>query len=202
MNPTLLLVLTACLFILVFGGLSLLRREGLSVQFALESATVTVVLVGGSWLLGLPLSPVVLLMVLYLVTMRSRLLADVANVLARRKRYVPAFRLYRLALAWWPDATSRLIVLVNRGAAEVHRRHIEAALGTLEDVLKPENLPRLGVRNEAAGRFNLGLAYEEKGEEAKAFEQYNEVVDLLPASVFAQAAKARLQRRKPKGSGG
>jgi len=198
LDPTLLLILTACLFILVFGGLSFLRREGLSVQFAVESVALTVLLVGGSWLTGIALSPFLLLILLYLVTMRSRLIVDVANMLAERKRYKLALRLYRLGLAWWPDTSSRLIVLTNLGIAELHSGQVDAAIRTLESMLDAEKRPRLGLKYEVACHYNLGYAYEQKGEEAKATAQYNEAIDLLPGSVYAQAAQAALKRRQKK----
>jgi tetratricopeptide (TPR) repeat protein len=198
LDPYLLLVLVACLFVLVFGGLSLLRRQGLSAQFALESIALTVLLVGGSWLLRVQLSPFVFLIVLYLVTMRSRLTVDLANMFAARRNYSLAFRLYRLSLAWWPDDAARLIVLTNWGAAEVHSGQIDAAIQTLESVLDVEERPRLGFKYEAACRYNLGWAYEQQGESAKAVQQYNEVIDLLPGSTYGQAAQAALKRRRQK----
>jgi tetratricopeptide (TPR) repeat protein len=192
----LLLLLTALLFILVFGGLALMRREGLSVQFAVEALVLTALLVGGTWLAGTRLSPILLLIVLYVVTMRCRLLVDLATLLARRGRYEGAFRLYRLALALWPDKSSRLIILANQGAAELRSGQVEKAIGTLEGVLAPENHPHLGLRYEAATRYNLGWAFEKAGEDARAVREYNEVLDLFPGSVFAQAAGAALRRRK------
>jgi tetratricopeptide (TPR) repeat protein len=200
-DQNLVLILTACLYIVVFGGMSLLRREGLSVQFALEAAALSILIIGGSWLLGVSFSPILLLVILYLVTMRSRLIVDLANLFARRERYPAAFRLYRLGLAWWPDAQSRLIVLANRGAAELYSNQTDAAMRTLGQVLQPENQPRLGPRYEAGTRYNLGLAYERKGETARAAELFNEVVDLLPGSPFARAAQDAIDRRK-KGAGG
>ena len=47
LDPYLLLVLVACLFVLDFGVLGFMRREGLSVQFAVETAILTAILVGG-----------------------------------------------------------------------------------------------------------------------------------------------------------
>jgi tetratricopeptide (TPR) repeat protein len=202
MDPYLLLLLIAGLFILVFGGLSFVRREGLSVQFALESAALTTLLVGGSRLTGILINPFLFLIVLYLMTMRSRLLVDLANLFASRDRYNLAFPLYRLSLAWWPDAASRLIVLTNRGIAELRSGQTDTAIQTLESVLDVEERPRLGVKYEAACRYNLGLAYEQKEDWGKAAIQYNEVVDLLPGSAYAQAAQAGLKRRRKTISGG
>jgi tetratricopeptide (TPR) repeat protein len=195
-DPYLLLLLVACLFVLVFGGLGWMRREGLSVQFALEAAGLTALLVGGSWLLGVPLSPLLFLLLLYVVTMRSRLIVDVANLLASRDSYEPAQRLYRLGLAWWPDATSRFIVLVNQGAAFLRSGQVDAAIETLEGVLASDNRPRLGIKYEAACHYNLGYAYERKGDESRAVAEYNETIDVMPTSVYAQAAAAALKRRK------
>jgi tetratricopeptide (TPR) repeat protein len=156
----------------------------------------TAVLVGITYLIKKPLSPFLFLILLYLITMRSRLMVDVANLFAERGRYKTAFSLYQLSLAWWPDASARLIVLTNRGAAELHSGQIEAAIQTLEGVLAEQNQPRLGIKYEAASRYNLGLAYEKKGERAKAVEQLRQVVDLLPGSPYGQAAMAALQRWK------
>lgn len=196
LNPTALLLLIACLYILVFGGLSLLRREGLSAQFALESVGVTTILMGGAWLLGIALGPVVLLIVLYLVTMRSRLLVDLANVLAQRGQHALAFRVYDLAARVWPDTTSRLIALANRGAAEVHFGKLEGAIATLEGVLDEGKRHRLGIKYEAACRYNLAVAYDRAGQPAKATALFNEVIELLPGSLYARGAESALKRRR------
>jgi tetratricopeptide (TPR) repeat protein len=79
---------------------------------------------------------------------------------------------------------------------------VQAAIDTFEGVLETEKRPRLGLKYEAACRYNLGYAYEQNGEEAKALVKYNETIDLFPGSVYAQAAQAALKRRKEKGSGG
>ncbi|MGD2040170.1 MAG: tetratricopeptide repeat protein [Anaerolineae bacterium] len=200
-DPYLLLLLVACVFALVFGGLGYLRREGLSEQFVIEVAILTAILVGGSWLIGTPLNPFLFLFLLYVVTLRSRLIVDLANVLARRENYGLAFRLYNLGLAWWPDAASRLIVLTNKGVAQLHSGQVEQAIATLESVLAMEKRPRLGTKYEAGCRYNLAYAYELNGQDAKAVTQYNETIDLLPGSEYAQAAEAALKRRKKKHSG-
>jgi tetratricopeptide (TPR) repeat protein len=200
LNSLQLSLLVTCLFILIFGGLGYLRREGLSVQFALESIGVAGLLIGASGLLGVRLSPFLLLIVLYVVTMRSRLIVDLANVLAQRGRFEPAFRLYALGLAWWPDRASRLIVLANRGAAELYSGQVDRAIQTLEGLVQQGQGLRLGPKYEAACHYNLGYAYEKKGEDGKAVAQYNETIDLLPGSLYAKAAQSALNRRKQKGS--
>jgi len=196
LDSNLLLLLVACLYILLFGGLSFLRREGLSLQFALEAIFVTALMLGLSRLANLPISPFLLLILLYLITMRSRLVVDLANLLAERGRYRAAFSLYRLGLVCWPDAASRLIVLTNRGTAELLSGQVDTAIQTLEAVLAVENRPRLGLKYETACRYNLGQAYAKKGDRARAVQQMNEVIDLMPGSRYAQAARATLRRWK------
>jgi len=142
--------------------------------------------VGGSWIIGAPLNPFLFIALLYVVTMRSRLAVDLANALVKRGHSDLAFRLYDLALAWWPDGASRLIVLVNKGAAQIYRDRIKDAIATLEGVLEP------------APRHRLGLKYE-AGQDARSVTQYNEAIDVLPGSLYAQAAKAALKRRKQRG---
>jgi len=200
LDPTLLLLLVACLFVLAFGAMGFMRREGLSIQFALETAILTVVLVGGSWLTGLPLSPFLFVIILYLVTMRSRLVVDAANMLARRDRKEMAFRLYDLALGLRPDAASRLIVLSNRGAALLHGGQVDEAISTLKGVLADSQSSHLGIKYEAADHYNLGYAYELKGEDALSVIHYNQAIEVLPHSLYARAAESALKRRKQQGS--
>lgn len=195
-DPYLLLLIVACLFVLVFGGMGYFRREGLSVQFALEAGGLTALLVGGSRLLGRPMNPFLFLLVLYVITMRSRLIVDLANFVARRGNYDLAFRLYGLGQAWWPDEASWLIVEANKGAAQLHRGQVEEAIAILEGVLGSENRDRLGIKYEAGCHYNLGYAYEKAGKDAQAAAHYNEAIDVLPGSVYGKAAEAALRRRK------
>jgi len=201
MNPYLLPVLVGCLYILVFGGLSLARREGLSAQFALESVAFTALLTGISWLARVPLNPAIFLLLLYLITMRSRWLVDIANYFAGRGKYATAFRLYRLALAWRPDTSSRLIVLTNRGIAELRDGQLAAAIRTLSSVLQSDKQARLGPKYEAACHYTLGLAYEREGNKADALLHWNQAIDILPGSLYARAAQAALDRRKTSAEG-
>jgi tetratricopeptide (TPR) repeat protein len=199
-DPYLLLLVIACLFILAFGALGYMRREGVSIQFALEAGILTAVLVGGSWLTGVPLNPFVFLIILYLVTMRSRLLVDVANTLVRRNRRAAGFRLYDLAMALWPDAPSRLVVLTNRGAALLLSGRVEDAISLLEGVLAGSQGAGLGIKYEAAAHYNLGYAYELHGQDTRSVTHYNQAIDSLPGSMYARAAESALKRRKKQGS--
>lgn len=199
LDPYLLLLLVACLFVLAFGVLGFMRREGLSVQFAVETAILTAILIGGSWLIGRPLNPFLFLIILYLVTMRSRLVVDVANTLVRRGRKEAAFRTYDVAMALRPDDASRLVVQTNRGAALLHEGQVDDAVAALEGVLSDSQRARLGIKYEAAAYYNLGYAYELKGEEALSVAQYNNAMEALPGSLYARAAQSALKRRKQQG---
>ena len=199
LDPYLLLLLVACLFVLAFGVLGFMRREGLSVQFAVETAILTAIMAGGSWLIGRPLNPFVFLIILYLVTMRSRLVVDVANTLVRRGRKEAAFRTYDLALALRPDDAAQLVVRTNRGAALLHEGQVDDAIAALEGVLSDSQRAQLGMKYEAAAYYNLGYAYELKGEDTLSVAQYNKAMEALPGSLYARAAQSALKRRKQQG---
>lgn len=55
-----------------------------------------------------------------------------------------------------------------------------------------------GISNEVACRYILRYTYELSGEDARAVAEYNEAIEVLPGSVYAQAAQAALDRRKKK----
>ena len=196
-DPNLFLLLIAALYVLVFGGLSILRREGLSAQFALEGGGHHRHLGGGRdapWRAPQSGSSAI-----------APIRADHALEVAGGSRQLAwrsgastaaAFRIYDLSLALRPDTASRLIVLSNRGAAELHSGQVARAVQTLEGVMDPHVRPNLGVRCEAVTRYNLGLAYDQNGQLAQALEQFGEAADLLPGSPAARAARAALDRRR------
>jgi len=199
MDPYLLAVLVGLLYALMFGALSLVRGEGLSTQFALE----VVALTGLGWLsgrlTGQPVNPVLLLAVLYLVTMRTRLLVDLANALGQRGHLDWALRINALGDRLWPDAASHYIALINRGVLYLRQGAPEQAAKTLEGVLNAGLPARMGAKYEAACRYNLGVAWERLGRELEAVRQYNEVIELFPGSLYARGALYALQRRAAKG---
>jgi tetratricopeptide (TPR) repeat protein len=199
MNPQLIVVLVGLFFILVVGGLSLLRREGLSTQIALEALVIIGLALGISAVTGIRVDPIVLFIVLYLVTMRSRLLTDLANLVAKRRGYATAERLYHLALRLHPDRSSRFIVLINWGTALLQGGDVERAITAFADVLEAaSDRGGLGHKYEAACHYNLAVAYRRAGDNAKAVLQFNKVIDLFPASVYSQAAENALKKmRKP-----
>jgi len=195
-HPYLVLPLISLFFVLIFGGLSLLRHEDLSTQFALEVLVLTGVALFLSWGLGVIIHPILFLIFVYLLSMRGRLLVDVANPLSMRGKHQIAESLFRLALRLRPDAVTRLIVLINYGVTHLRQGKLKETIEILEEVLSAKQLGTLGPKYEAACRYNLGLAYLRAGKEGKAVREFNEVIDLMPGSLYAVGAKTALRKRK------
>jgi len=218
-NPHLLLLLIALLYILVVGGLSALRREGSSLQFAVEVIVVAGLLVVFSLVTGQALHPIVFLIVIYLVTMRARLLVDLGNLLARRGYHHQATSMYNLALKSKPDGPSRQIVLLNQAVQlllldsytnlwysrqivllnqavqHLKQSQLTQAIAMLEDLLAdPQS--SLSPKHEAAARYNLAVGYRRQGNEAKAIVEFNKVIDVMPGSLYASGAQIALEKGK------
>ncbi|MCL6429667.1 MAG: hypothetical protein K6V36_02260 [Anaerolineae bacterium] len=198
MDPYLTLVLVLLVFALMQGGLSLMRREPLSGRQVAETLLAGVMIIAIAGLAGAPPPAVLFFMALYLVTMRARILVDIANALARRGRVGVASRLYDLALRLATVPVERLTVRANQGAVLLQQGQVDRAVGIFEDILKVP--AALGVRLEAACRCNLGLAYLRQGRVGQGRAQLHETVDLLPGSLYAQRARLALRRLEGEGS--
>jgi tetratricopeptide (TPR) repeat protein len=195
MSFPLLLLLLGLVYVLLGGGLSLLRREGLSAQFALEAVVMTGLCSGLAALTNRDIHPVLFLASLYLVTMRVRLLVDLGTFYARRGEFKRAEQIYGLAERLVPNPADRLLVDVNRGAARLQQGKLDDALALFEGVLKKHGEGCLGVKNEAASHYNLGMVYRRKQLEAKALAEFDKVVEIWPLSAYARRAEAA--KRKP-----
>ncbi|RME89508.1 MAG: hypothetical protein D6770_04290 [Anaerolineae bacterium] len=199
MNPVLITLLVGFSYIVIFGGLSLFRREGLSFRFATESAAITVIAAAFSALTGLPLHPVLFLVVLYIISMRVRILVDLGTIFARRGQFNQADRLFALASRLWPDEISRLIVQLNQATSLLQQGNLDTAIAMYRDLLEQAE-GRLSAKHEAAAHYNLGVAYLRKGMDAPATVEFNAVIDTWPASPYARYAEAALERRRRKGT--
>ena len=192
MHPSLLILFVGLLYLLGFGALSLVRRQGLSTRFAIEGLIVTAV--GAALALApLPLHPAIFLLVVYLVTMRVRLLVDLGNWFTTRQRYDQALSLFDLALRLRPDPVSHQLVLINRGVTELRMQEPETAYRTLNEALADETA-RPGAKYLSAGYYNLGLACRRTGREAEAIRRFNQAIDALPTSIYAHGARQALKR--------
>lgn len=198
MAPHLLIALVGLLYVLFFGVLSLFRREGISLRFAVEAILITALAVGLSLAGNVPVNPALFVIVLYLITMRVRLLVDVGNFLARRGNHAAAARVYALAHRLWPDDASRLLILLNQGVLALHCNRLGEAIDTFRQVLAATGTGYLGVRTESACHYNLGVAYQRQGLDAQAVLEFNAVLDTWPATEYARYARIALEKRKQK----
>ncbi len=194
MSLPLLLLLEGLLYVVFFGALSLFRREGLSIPFAVEAIVITAVATGLTAFTPLTVNPIVMLLIVYLVTMRVRSLVDLGTLLAQRGQFERADRVFQLALRLWPDQTSRLIVQVNQGVARLQQGALDEAVATFKAVLDKVGQGYLGLKYEAAAHYNLGVAYRRKKMDAQAIAEFNAVLDTWPASVYARQAGIALEQ--------
>jgi tetratricopeptide (TPR) repeat protein len=194
MHPSLLILLIGLLYILGFGALSFMRRQGLSSRFAIEGLIIS----GASAILSLaaiPLSPIFFVIVLYLVTMRVRLLVDLGNWLTSQGQIKRALSIYQFTMRLGPDQSSRQIILINHGVALLRMQNPEEAYLTLEAALIDERI-RAGAKYLTAGYYNLGLACLRTGRDAEAVRRFNEAIDTLPTSIYAHGARQAMKKRK------
>ncbi len=198
MSATLIILLVGFAYVVLLGGLALLRREGLSMRFAVESVVLTLVISGLAAATGAAIDPVLFVILLYLVTMRVRLLVDIGNMLAQGRRTAWAGRVYDTAGRLWPDASSGLILQVNRATLFMQDNKLDDAIALFTDVLRQSGQGYLGVKYEAAAHFNLAVAYLRKDNPAKATIEFNAVIDTWPASLFARRAQDALNRLRAK----
>lgn len=192
------LLLVGFSYIVLFGAISLLKREGLSRRFAFEALIITLLVSGLTTLTGIQPHPVLFLIVLYLLTMRVRLLVDLGNILARRGQFEAADKFYNLAASLWPDTTNRLILRVNQGTSLLQQKKLDEAITIFNEVLEQSEQGYLGVKYEAATHYNLGVAYLRKNMDANASIAFNAVIDAWPASEFARRAEVALEKHRHK----
>lgn len=198
MDLHLLIGLLGLLYILVFGGMSLLRREGLSIQFALESVIITAVVVVLVVVFGIPVHPAIFILLLYVITFRIRIIVDLANSFARRGKYEQAEKIYTLAYQLKPDQTSKLIIDVNKAIMRLQENKLDEAVKMFTGILEQTDKGYLGVKYEAAAYFNLGVAYLRQNNQTKATVAFNSVIDTWPVSLYAQRAQQALNRQHKK----
>ncbi len=195
MPASMILAVVGLLYALLAGGLALLRREGLSLRFAVETLILTGIVVIAASLWGAACSPVVFLAVLYVNTMRVRLLVDMANTLGRNGRHDAAAALYQFALRLWPDQTGQAIVHINQGVLALQQGQLDTAIETLQQTLDASSVHGyLGLKQECGCRFNLGVAYQRKGIETQAQAEFTRVLDVWPKARYARRASTALQR--------
>jgi tetratricopeptide (TPR) repeat protein len=198
MSLSIILLIEGFSYIVLFGAVSLLKREGLSSRFAFESVVITLIVSGLTFLTGIQTHPVLFLVLIYLLTMRVRILVDLGTIFAKRAQFEQAEKLYNLASSLWPDATNGLILKVNQATSLLQQKKLDEAISIYNDVLKQAEQGYLGVKYEAATHYNLGVAYLRKNMDARASIAFNTVIDTWPVSEYARRAQIALEKHRRK----
>lgn len=199
MNLYLMILVLGFSYAVLFGMLAYLKREGISLQFTLEAAGITALIAGVGYLSGSEINPLLFLAFIYLVTMRSRLLTDVANFLSGRGRQRDAISVLQVALSLFPDQSTRLIILTNMGIVQLRRKNPASAVELLQSVLEEGEGDGLGLRYLAACHYNLGIALRKLDRHAESVKHFREAVEVFPGSPYGKAAERALtERRKRK----
>jgi tetratricopeptide (TPR) repeat protein len=196
MSLSIILLIEGFSYIVLFGAVSLLKREGLSSRFAFESVIITMIVSGLTFLTGIQTHPVLFLVLIYLLTMRVRILVDLGTIFAKRTQFEQAEKLYNLASSLWPDATNGLILKVNQATSLLQQKKLDEAISIYNDVLKQAEQGYLGVKYEAATHYNLGVAYLRKNMDARASIAFNTVIDTWPVSEYARRAQIALEKHR------
>ncbi len=198
MHPHLLIAIIGLGYILIVGGMSLLRREGLSNQFAFEVLGFTALVVAGAVLTNTVVDPILFLVVVYLLSMRARLLVDLADFLSGRGRQRDAMAVLQFAQRLFPDRSTRLVVMISMGIVQLRRQSPESAQALFETILGEAKQGGLGVKYEAACHYHLGLALQRQGQDVEAVREFNEAIDTFPTSAYGRAAAQALKQRRSK----
>jgi tetratricopeptide (TPR) repeat protein len=194
------ILLVGALYLAGFTGLSVLRRQRPSLRFLVEGGILTGAAAALCFLFGPP-HPILFLALLYLATMRVRLMVDLANLLAGRGRLRAALRLLDFSLRLAPDPASRQIALINRGVTQLRMGEPQAAYFTLQAVMLKESL-KTAARYQAAGYYNLGVACERTGRRQEAAQCFHKAIQVLPGSLYALGADKALKRAAERADGG
>lgn len=189
-----LVLLVGLLFVIFFGGLAMVRKEPMPLRFVFECLGLTTLAYLIYWATSYLVSPVVFLLILYIVTMRAQILTDVGTFLARRGNFGMAERFYSIAQRVGMGDSAKCVAQINIGTCYLKQGRFKESLEVLRAVAELADKGLMGPKHEAACRYNLGLALMRSGHTAEAVHQLSEVEELLPASMYGVGARAELKR--------
>jgi len=192
----LLILLLGLFYSVLFALMAILRGEGFSMQFTLEGVILTLIIAAGDFFTASDVNPVLFLIFIYIFTMRSRLLVDLANLVSNRGRQRNAISILQTALRLYPDKSARLIIFVNMGIVQLRRKNPKSAQEIFEKVLEEAKDGGLGMRHRAASHYNLGVALQKQGKDAIAVHHFRETAEGYPGSPFSSAAQQALEKRR------
>jgi hypothetical protein len=192
-------LLIGVLFLGCFTGLAALRRQKPSIRLLVEGGMLTAAAVA-LCLISAPPHPILFLVILYLVTMRVRLLVDFSNVLTSRRRFRAALAVQGFGLRLAPDPASRQVDLISRGVTQLRMGEPQAAYFTLKGVLLDEAI-KPAARDQAAGFYNLGVACERTNHPQEAERCFRAAIEAMPSSIYALGADKALKRAASRNTG-
>ncbi len=195
LDPAVVPAIVGGLFIVILLALAYLNREWSPRWAALEAA----ILCGISVVLArsalVSIEPLLFAVLLYVITHRSRILTDVANLVSGWGYQDKALGMFRLALRMARDPGTRSIVHISMGTSLIRKKRPQDAADAIEQALSEMPQQRGRPKYEAAGRYNLGHAYRALGREKEASEQFRQAIELAPNSPYAKGAEVALKGR-------
>jgi len=183
------------IYVVLFGGLSLLRNEGLPVQMAIEALVITF-FASGVQLLGVPIHPTIFFLLLYALTMRGRLLSDLGNMFTRRRQYHRANSIFNFALRLWPDKVSQRVIRINQAITFLRVGDFRQAEALFRQLLAELPAVDFPAKLEAAVHYNLALTLRYAGDEPAARIEFRRAMESAPKSLYAYGAETALRRKE------
>jgi tetratricopeptide (TPR) repeat protein len=192
MNTNLLVAILGGFYAILFSLISTLEREGISLQFLFEVLLLTSLAAGGGYLSGTLANPFLFLLFIYLTTMRSRLLSDLANFISKRGRHREAISMLEVAQRLLPDRSTRLVIQLNLGIVYLRTHQFDLSQSHLESVLEKAETGGLGIRNRTACLYYVGHALLQQGQISRAKKSLRSAINLFPNSPYGKAAAQSL----------
>ncbi len=183
------------IYVVLFGGLSLLRGEGLPLQMAVESLVITFFF-SGVQLIGMPIHPTIFFLLLYALTMRGRLLSDLGNMFTRRSQYRRANGIFNFALRLWPDKVSQRVIRINQAITFLRVGDLKQAEALFKQLLAELPAVDFPAKLEAATHYNLALTLRYAGNEPAARIEFRRAMESAPKSIYAYGAETALRRQE------
>ncbi len=177
-------------YVAVFGLMFWLRREGFQLRFTIEGLVIT--LIGTVMAFYGLIGPILFVIAIYLLTMRSRVLEDAGNLLSDNGHFREALLLFEFGEKAWPDPIGKFLLAIDKGVTLLRMGSTEKAIDTMEHALQSAP-PEVPAKHLAACHYNLGIAYRNKGEKEISRMHFLRVLDIDPDSLYGIGARTGLR---------